>query len=32
MEVKDGTILGELGAGLDKGVITVEDFDKGVTQ
>ena len=31
MEVKDGSILGELGAGLDKGVITVDDFDKGVT-
>lgn len=30
MDVKDGTILGELGAGLDKGVIIVEDFDKGV--
>jgi len=31
MDVRDGTILGELGTGSDKGVITVEDFDKGVT-
>ena len=31
MDVKDGSLLGELGTGLDKGVITVEDFDKGVT-
>jgi hypothetical protein len=28
MQVRDGTILGELGTGLDKSVITLEDFDK----
>lgn len=31
MQMRDGTILGELGTGLDKGVIPLEDFDKGVT-
>ena len=31
MQVKNGTIFGELGTGLDKGVIHVEDFDKGTT-
>ena len=28
MAVRGATILGELGTGLDKGAITVEDFDR----